>query len=117
MFRKIVLTMVVLVATTLPALAGDRGIRRAGKRVDGHYLVVLDERMTSRRQVPEVAQRMTKENGAQLRLVMNNAASIFSIQATEQQAAAISRNPFVLQVEEVDEVYPSTVQAVPSSQT
>ena len=117
MFRKIVLTMVVLIATTLPALAADSRIRRARKRVDGLYLVVLDERMTSRRQVPEVAQRLTKENGAQLRLVMNNAASIFSIQATEQQAAAISHNPFVLQVEEVDEVYPSTVQSVPSSQT
>lgn len=116
MFRKMVLTLVVLATTTLPAFAGNGKIRRAGKHVDGLYLVVLDERMTSRAQVPEVAQRLTNEHRAQLRLVMNNVARIFSIKATEQQAAAIAHNPFVLQVEEVDEVYPSAIQSVPSTQ-
>ena len=44
---------------------------------------------------------------------MSNAASIFSINATEQQAEALARNPFVLQVEEVDEIRLSTVQSLP----
>jgi Subtilase family len=117
MFRRTALALVVLATITMPVFAGNGKIRRAAKRVDGLYLVVLDERMTSRAQVPQVAQRLSNDHGAQLRLVMNNAASIFSIQATEQQAAALAHNPFVLQVEEVDEVHPSAIQSVPSTLT
>jgi serine protease len=117
MFKRIALALVVLGATALPVLAGDGRISRAAKRIDGRYLVVLDERMTARTQVPEVAQRLAQQHGATVRRVMNNAASIFSIEATEQQAAAIARNPFVLQVEEVGEVYPSAVQTLPPPST
>lgn len=117
MFSRTALALVVLATITMPVFAGNGKIRRAAKRVDGLYLVVLDERMTSRVQVPQVAQRLSNEHGAKLRLVMNNAASIFSIEATEQQAAALAHNPFVLQVEEVGEVHPSAVQSVPSTLT
>ena len=97
----------------IPLSAGPGRVIRASKHVEDLYLVVLDERMTSRPQVPEVAQRLTREHGAQLRYVMNNAANIFSMKATPQKAAALAHNPFVLSVEEVDEVYLSAVQTLP----
>jgi Subtilase family len=116
MFRRF-FALAVLCTAAMPLFAGNGKITRVPKRVPGLYMVILDERMTSRPQVPEVANRLTREHGAQLRLVMNNAASIFSIQATEQQAAALAHHPFVLNVEEVGEVHLSTVQSVPSTLT
>lgn len=113
MFRRFVVALVMLATTSLPLFAGNGRIARAAKRVDGLYLVVLDERMTSRAQVPEVANGLIQQHGGQLRLVMNNTARIFSVKMTEAQATVLARHPFVLQVEEVGEMYLSEVQTLP----
>jgi len=62
--RRFVLALVMLCTTATPLFAGDGKVSRASKHVGDLYLVVLDGRMISRVQVPEVAQRLTKEHGS-----------------------------------------------------
>jgi serine protease len=104
---------ILLVALAVPVLGRTGRIVRVPERVDGVYLVVLDETVISKAQVPDLAKALTARHGGAVRMIVNNTASIFSASLNEVQAQAIAQHPAVLHVEEVGKVYLSEVQPLP----
>lgn len=109
---KQVLALAVLFAVTTPIYAVSGKIHRMPEAVAGEYLVTLDNTI-ARADVPSVAQALVKVHGGRVRAVMNHIISLFSVDMSEAQAAALALNPHVLDVEEVAEVHLSTIQTLP----
>lgn len=84
---------------TMPAVGSEGRIIRVPEPVAGQYLVVLKN--VSRANVPDIANQMAQGHNGRVRRIINNTASIFSIELTEQEAVRLSRHPKVLSVEEV----------------
>ena len=88
---------------TLPAIGSEGRFIRAAQPVAGQYLVVLKD--VSRSNVPDVANQIAQSHNGRVRKIINNTASIFSVELTEQEALRLSRHPLVLSVEEVGYIH------------
>lgn len=92
------ITLLCLTGFATTALAGTGEIRRADQPVHGSYIVLLHEED----QIPP-AQRsavLARQHGGQVTITWEDALHGFTIRATEAQARAISRHPWVKSVEE-----------------
>lgn len=91
------LNMVAILALACPVLAGDLPIMRAKERVQGEYIVVLKPGGPA---VKSAADALEKMFGARVNAHYESSFQGFWMQATEDQALAISRHPLVHHVEE-----------------
>ncbi len=91
--------LLITLFSTLPAYGSEGKVIRAPEPVPGQYLVVLKD--VARANVPDVAVQMARGHNGKVRKIMNNTASIFSVELTDPEALRLSRHPLVLSVEEV----------------
>lgn len=97
--KKLIVPLV-LVLTSLSAVAAPaEKFSRASRPIPGEYIVILD-RSIPENTVAVTADRLAAAHNGRIRRVMTSAANGFSVEMTEQQARALSRNPQVLLVEE-----------------
>jgi hypothetical protein len=90
------LVLILAVITAIPALAGDGRVRRAGKKVPGQYVVVLNELAPGR---SAIAAEMSRRFGTRPLIIFDGFPG-FSFEGTEQAAQAIAHDPRVAWVEE-----------------
>src|SRR5712691_3799980 len=106
--KRLFLLSIILPFFAVTVGAGVGKIVKMPEPVPGVYIIVLDNGI-ARGQVPVVAEQLVAHYGGKLRLVLNNAANIFTAEMSEVQAETLSHIPYVLQVEENAVVHLSEV--------
>jgi hypothetical protein len=99
------LAAMALISSDLQAIPrGDR-IHRKQNRIAGSYLVSLDWRLAG--DLRASAKALVQKNGGELGSIWDGAVHGFNLKATEAQAAAISTDPMVLNIEEDETLVPT----------
>src|SRR5215211_2778063 len=80
------------------AHAADDGVKHTNRPVPGEYVVVLRPGVTN--DVPAFAQLLARQHDGDVFETYEHALSGFAVRMTEQQADALSHNPFVESVTE-----------------
>ncbi|HJR07117.1 MAG TPA: S8 family serine peptidase [Pyrinomonadaceae bacterium] len=88
--------------------------RKNAAPVRNNYIVVLDDNSVARNQVSALAKALTRAHGGTLGVTYENALRGFSVEMSEAQAEALSRNPQVAFVEEDTMVEGASTQANPT---
>lgn len=114
--KKSFLCTLLFLIISFSAAAKEYDVVQAVKAVPGQYLVVLDEDFPgfARRNVPQTAKDLATLHGGTIRLIMNNAASLYSVEMTAAQADSLARDPRVLFVEENGYGDLSSLRTLPS---
>ena len=111
--NKHILAFCAIVLCSFSGFAEGQGrIVRSEGAIRDQYIVVLRPHV-AKKDVRGIAEMLINAHGGKLRLVLNNAAQIFTVEMNEHQAEAMSHNPHVLQIEENAPVHLSAIQNLP----
>ncbi|HYI07777.1 MAG TPA: hypothetical protein VEK57_01795 [Thermoanaerobaculia bacterium] len=111
--NKHILAFCAVVLCSFSGFAEGKGrIVRSEGAIRNQYIVVLQPHV-AKKDVRGIAEMMINAHGGKIRLVLDNAAQIFTVEMNEHQAEAMSHNPHVLQIEENAPVYLSAIQNLP----